>query len=56
MHKGLEIYKDVIKTFFLLLCITIRQNKEIGIAIMISTSTHVSHNNNLHDYYSMQLY
>ena len=35
MHKeGLETYKDLIKIFILLLCISIRQDKEIGIAII----------------------
>ena len=35
MHKeGLEIYNDLIKIIILLLCISIRQDKEIEIAII----------------------
>ena len=51
MHKnGLETYKDLIKIFILLLCISIRQDKEID-WIIISTSTCMSpcRNNNLHN-------
>ena len=55
MHKeGLETYKDLIKIFILLLCTSIRQDKEMKLRIIISTST-CSHNN-LHDNYSLQLY
>ena len=35
MHKeGLETYSHLIKTFFLLLCTSIRQDKEIETAII----------------------
>ena len=35
MHKeGLETYKDLIKIFILLLCISIIRNKEMEIAII----------------------
>ena len=35
MHKeGLEIYNDLIKIFILLFCISIRQDKEIGITMI----------------------
>ena len=35
MHKkGLETYNDLIKIFILLLCISIRQDKEIELAII----------------------
>ena len=44
MHKkGLETYNDLIKIFILLLCISIRQDKEIELAIirlqLVYTST-----------------
>ena len=53
MHKkGLETYNDLIKIFILLLCISIRQDKEIELAIIrlqlvqvhVYTSTSCSNN------------
>ena len=42
MHKeGLKTYNDLIKIFILLLCTSIRQYKEIDIAIVVKV--HVCH-------------
>ena len=47
MYKdGLETYKDLIKIFILLLCISNRQDKDnrnCNDSIIISTSIHVCH-------------
>ena len=62
MHKeGLETYKDLIKIFILLICISIRQDWDIEITIIGSCMSPCIHNN-LHDqlnynfHYSLQLY
>ena len=48
MHKeGLETYNDLIKIFILLLCTSIRQNREIE--IIITCTSPYSHNN-VHDH------